>query len=1134
MKKILFTLLTIVMCGPVIMAQANKDQQTLTSQVSDVLGQMPAKDSVQLAATMKEIAAMGEKGLVEMAGMLVAPGEGDNSRVAYAINGFSYYVTQPGREGWRKMSEHALCQALKKITNKVNGAFIISQLQIVGQSDEAVSCLKNYLHQDQLCDPAARALIKFKSPAANKALLMALKNSRGNCRLSLVKALGESHNIEAVPVITPLVSDKDKMLSKMALNALANIAAPSSASILEKAAKNSGFTFDYTNATDSYLLYLRHLIEKGNFTLAKKGISVLMQNTKQDNLVHTRIAAMELLGSAQGNKSTPILVEAVGDNNPEYRAAALRLASNNINPATTALWLKKIKNANSEIQSEIITMLGNNKASTALPTLLDAIESKDSRISKAAITASVKIGEEKALPAILDKMKNASVEEITTIKNAIDMMKGSGVVNKVSEAIPSMQGNAKAALVDILGERAAHDKVNVVFPLLTSNDTIVRSAALVAIKSMVSKDNLPELFSLLEGASDENEIVALQGAIIEALSDIPGKSQQADVALENMSKAPADKRPLFFNILAGIGGGNESLKSVTDAFENGDAITKNAALDALSQWSDSCAVNALYRIGSENANGEYVNRSLNGIIHSINIGMYADAEKLLMLRKAMEIAKTTAQQQPILQEVGKLRTFPALVFAGEYLDDPSLQQEAAHAVMNIALSDKNYYGVVVRELLNKTIAVIKGTDSDYQKEAMRKFLAEMPAGEGFVALFNGKNLDGWKGLVANPIVRAKMNKDTLVKEQAKADSIMRKGWYVQDGILNFGGKGENICTDKKYADFEMFVDWKITKDGDAGIYLRGSPQVQIWDTSRTNVGAEVGSGGLYNNQTHTSKPLKLADNAIGDWNNFHIIMKADRVTVYLNGELVVDNVVLENYWDRNIPIFPEEQIELQAHGTHVFYRDIYIREIPSPKPFTLNDEEKKEGFKVLFDGTNMFNWTGNTKNYLVEDGNLVTRPEGGSVGNLYTKEEYSDFDFRFEFQLTPGANNGLGIRAPLHGDAAYVGMELQILDNDADMYKDLHPYQYHGSVYGVIPAKRGYLKPVGEWNYEEVIAKGPKIKVILNGTVIMDGDITEARKNGTMDHRDHPGLKRDSGHIGFLGHGDVVRFRNIRVKNLSE
>jgi hypothetical protein len=342
-----------------------------------------------------------------------------------------------------------------------------------------------------------------------------------------------------------------------------------------------------------------------------------------------------------------------------------------------------------------------------------------------------------------------------------------------------------------------------------------------------------------------------------------------------------------------------------------------------------------------------------------------------------------------------------------------------------------------------------------------------------------------------------------------------------------------LCTEKKYGDFEMYVDWKITKDGDAGIYLRGTPQVQIWDTSRVDVGAQVGSGGLYNNQKNESKPLKLADNAIGDWNTFHITMVGDQVTVYLNGQLVVNKVPLENYWDRSLPIFPEEQIELQAHGTYVAYRDIYLREIHRPKPYVLTPEEQKEGYKILFDGTGLHEWVGNKTSYVVEDGSIAVYPKRGGNGNLYTKDEYSDFIYRFEFKLTPGANNGIGIRAPLGGDAAYQGMEIQVLDNEADIYKDLKPYQYHGSVYGVIPAKRGFLKPVGEWNEEEIYIKGTHIKVTLNGTVIVDGDIAEASKNGTADHRDHPGLKRTTGHIGFLGHGDILFFRNIRIKDLS-
>jgi hypothetical protein len=186
----------------------------------------------------------------------------------------------------------------------------------------------------------------------------------------------------------------------------------------------------------------------------------------------------------------------------------------------------------------------------------------------------------------------------------------------------------------------------------------------------------------------------------------------------------------------------------------------------------------------------------------------------------------------------------------------------------------------------------------------------------------------------------------------------------------------------------------------------------------------------------------------------------------------------------------------------------------------------------LFDGSSLFNWTGNTVDYVPENGELAIYPKRGGKGNLFTKKEYGDFHLKFDFQLTPGANNGLGIRAPLEGDAAYNGMELQILDNTADMYAKLQAYQYHGSVYGIIPAKLGFLKPVGEWNSEEVIAEGNHIQVILNGEVILDGDLAEATKNGTADHKEHPGLFNKAGHIGFLGHGSELRFRNLRLKEI--
>ncbi|HXS58791.1 MAG TPA: DUF1080 domain-containing protein [Hanamia sp.] len=195
--------------------------------------------------------------------------------------------------------------------------------------------------------------------------------------------------------------------------------------------------------------------------------------------------------------------------------------------------------------------------------------------------------------------------------------------------------------------------------------------------------------------------------------------------------------------------------------------------------------------------------------------------------------------------------------------------------------------------------------------------------------------------------------------------------------------------------------------------------------------------------------------------------------------------------------------------------------------------QNSSDFVPLFNGKNLDGWTGNKAGYLVDSGMIAVNPGNGSGGNLYTEKEFGNFIMRFQFKLTPGANNGIGIRAPLSGDAAYVGMEIQVLDNTADIYKSLHPYQYHGSVYGVIPAERGFLKPVGEWNEEEIIADGTKIKVTLNGHVILDGDIEPSISNGTMDHKEHPGLKNKKGHIGFLGHGSVVYFRNIMIKTLE-
>ena len=611
---------------------------------------------------------------------------------------------------------------------------------------------------------------------------------------------------------------------------------------------------------------------------------------------------------------------------------------------------------------------------------------------------------------------------------------------------------------------------------------------------------------------------------------------------------------------------------------------------------------------------------------------------------------------------------------------------------------------------------------------------------GFVALFNGEDLSGWQGLLegGRPNKILALSPQERAEKQRAADEQMRKHWKVEDGqIVNPDGKGIYLETARDYGDFELLLDWKIAPGTDSGIYLRGTPQVQIWDPVAGIPAAKVGSGGLYNNKKGPSLPLVKADKPAGEWNTFRILMVDDVVNIWLNGQLVVAETRLENYWDRKKRLAPVGTIQLQTHGGELRFRNLFIREIPRRPPesgvldkagrpvgpgwkplftdsldgwkhepeywkleegvlrgqtdgdpehhYAWNEtdysdfelhamvklsgekansgicvrmqptsfddgpgyqvdmgegywgslwEERRDGpvamypeqlaskvvrkddwnhyyvvargdhitgwlngvrtfeaihprglksgkigmqichgedrkftcefkdvwvreigaeshidfepprehagFTPLFNGENLDGWIGNTGGYAAENGLLVCKKTGG--GNLYTAGLYKDFVLRFQFKLQSGANNGLGIRAlylPPRGDyaarffdGAYSGMELQILENTAKGYRDLAPYQYHGSVYGVSAAHRGYQRPVGYWNYQEVRVEGSRITVHLNGVRITDVDIRKAGLPQTLDKRPHDGLFNQFGYIGFLGHGHRIEFRDLQIREL--
>lgn len=1148
MRKIYLSLSATLLCGTMLMAQlpANRTPQTV---VADAVAQMPAETQKKYDKLIAELISAGETGVQSLIDMMQPPGKGHNARVEYALSGLSHYVMAKGQESARFATSKAYLKALQRVEDREIKAFIIRQLELIGE-DEAVEELAPYLNTEALSGPASRALAAINTPSAAEVLKAALMRRMGTpvTQCDVVMAIGDAQMTGLAELIRPFLSASDENLRRAAFYTIGRIGTIASLNEVGAAAKAVGYQMDRVGVTESYIQLIKRVAETDVRT-AEKAASALLKATTKAEVTQTRIAALQILLSVKKDDVTKLVLNALKDPCKAYRNAALDFASAYMDRKGYVEIMKTIPKAKPEVKVDVLNWIGRESKCPqkqdilknleirfdrpARQVLLDQLNDESFAVKQAAVWALVKMGDEQVIPNLANLLKEQDKQVVLLAQDALAAFNGN-IAPVVAQVIPLAPDAGKVAGIELLALRKATGMMNTVLEQTKSNSPDVKAAAYAALKDVVGDRDRVLICGMLE-SSDASAIVPLQEAVVATLKGKP-MAEQLSIINARMIQAGESKKHLYYVVLAAIGE-PEGLTTIVNGFKNGQGEAKNAAFNALLTWKGKEAANELYTICKDASASAYFDSALKAFITQVSNPLMTGENRLLGLRKAMEIAKTDEQKSEILKQVGRTGTFLGLLFAGEYLDNKPIQQAAANAVMTIALGNKTYTGDNVRALLTKVIEVLDNPDAGYQREAIRKHLAEMPDEIGFVSLFNGKDLSGWKGLVENPIVRAKMKPAQLAKAQAKADEQMRKDWKVENGLLLFDGTGyDNLCTEKQYGDFEMYVDWMLDPAGpeaDAGIYLRGTPQVQIWDTARVDVGAQVGSGGLYNNQVHPSKPLKVADNKLGEWNTMYIKMVGDRVTVILNGELVTDNVILENYWDRKQPIFPVEQIELQAHGSKVYYRNIYVKELERPEPFQLAPEEKKEGYKVLFDGTNMHHWTGNTVDYTLEDGTISLIPSRSFGGNLYTKAEYENFVFRFEFQLTPAANNGLGIRTPMEGDAAYVGMELQILDNEHPVYKDLADYQYHGSVYGIIPAKRGYLKPVGEWNYQEVIANGDHIKITLNGHVILDGNIREGVKNGTPDKKEHPGLFNKKGHIGFLGHGSPVKFRNIRIKELK-
>lgn len=407
--------------------------------------------------------------------------------------------------------------------------------------------------------------------------------------------------------------------------------------------------------------------------------------------------------------------------------------------------------------------------------------------------------------------------------------------------------------------------------------------------------------------------------------------------------------------------------------------------------------------------------------------------------------------------------------------------------------------------------------------------------DGATALFNGENLEGWWGLGTKHYKNyADLSEEDFAKMREGTLADINKHWSVKDGILINDGKGLYLTTDKMYGDFELWVDYKTVPRADSGIYLRGIPQVQIWDSTeekKFGIGADKGSGGLWNNPGGSpgKDPAVLADKPFGEWNSFHITMVGERVSVELNGKLVVDAARMANFFEKKTkaPIPKTGPIQLQTHGGEISWRNVFIREIDGDEANKWLRENVDGDYKSIFNGKDWTGWKGPTGNNEVKEGSILAK-----AGTIYTEEEYEDFTVRFDFKIPPGGNNGLAIRYPGKGDTAYLGMcELQVLDSAHKKYAGLHAAQHHASAYGMAAATRGFMRPANEWNHQTVRVVGSTIQVELNGVRILDTDLNKLDPEKLMYPIERfKGRTNTKGHFGFAGHGAAIHYRNVEVQ----
>ncbi|MEX0779283.1 MAG: DUF1080 domain-containing protein [Balneolales bacterium] len=1131
-------LLTMVL---VSCTSAQQTQQVVSSEqqdeIAEIITQLPAYDQDEQYWLHERLMDMGTAGISTLASQLVADGTGDDTYARFALNGLAKHVTRPEADNERSVYENALLDELKKGRSDLVKIFLMEQLEMTG-SDNAIPVLETFLTDNILFEPAVEALVAIQSEEAVQVVRQELSGAEGDRLATFIKALGDMQHSSAVQDIVPYADSDNWQIKRATLYALAEIGHPQGSEAISQAAASLNSTQQNT-ARSYYLAFAQRLADEGHVTESSQ---IARQVLAGNFPLNFKSSALYTLTQNEGIQALEDLLAAAQSSNKKYREAALALAGALPGQEVTQAFVTNLERSNTQVKADIITMLGNRGDHSALSALMPLLSDNNTAIRQAAIQSVASLGDSEVIAELFEALDNArQPEEIQTVKNSLLQISPNALLPAASSAYQSAPDHSKITFIEIFAERGASGYLYVILNQHEFYSSKVRLAIYQSLNNLATPTDLAHIIRLLPEAQNNDELEAIQQAIVSISNDIQEREKRADAVLKAFNGASVSNKPQLLEMLPYIGGQKALNEVEAAAFSSYNTIQSSAIL-ALSEWQEVTAIPVLLNILDE-AEPEQRQNVLERYVRLVTGSGESASEKIQLLQDAVMATNGTQEKETVLAAFSEVNDPVALKAIAGYLNDndETIRQEAISVAARL-LSPSYEPSSGSFNSTYATLTLLEGSVGQETKNQIQRQVAAMNATRdmetGFVSLFNGQDLSGWTG-------------DT-------------DAYKVEDGqIMSRPGTAGNLFTEQEYSNFNLQFEFKLTEGANNGIGIRAplegnaaydGMELQVLDNDAekyANLEEYQYHGSVYGVSAAKRGFLK----PVGEWNSQEVIARDSQITVILNDETILETDIKEastpNTIDgREHPGLLNESghIGFLGHGDEVAYRNLVLQDLDTYSPvYDIDSDESDAPGTVrrspatvtqLFNGENLAGWERvgmEDGGWYADDGILFTegRGEEWQMGGggvwLSTENTYDNFILELEYRIPEGGNSGVFLRAPREGDPAFQGIEIQLLDDYSDDYAGLNPWQYTGSIYDVKAPSKQASKPAGEWQKMVIRADGPSIAVTLNGERIINSNLI----NHMHRIEEHPGLKRRAGYIGLQNHNTRSEFRNIKITELE-